>query len=324
VTLEQLFATYIELVSRTVANARPSKTAKGKLQLVANNKAELRTLIDQVERGREFDKLVAQTSSSFSKDYHGKSKTSWEHAVQNFFRRSDYYLDVWDRRDPDKELVFKRYCEAFEGRHTTTTYLGLLEYVRFAEDCIDLGRFQIRRFKPSELHKILQTHVNEVFFPWAAIDVDQLTSYWFIYLEEQIQAPQIGKIPINLNEIGRLRLNYTAYPKAVELALYPLALFGWETDFWNITSNEGQTREEKDLDYGWNAFHVPWVIRVHDHLLVSPGRGPDVSRLHTVPDFDPYTNEEIGEAPLVLADLNGSQTELLKRFVKNTEDTLAH
>jgi len=324
-TLDRPFASYIEIVSRTFADARASTTGKkGKLQLVGDNIAVLRRLIDQIERGSEFNKLVEETSSAFSKDYHGKSKGGWEDSVQNFFRRSEYYLDVWEGRIPNKQLIFNKYCEAFERRHRTITYLGLLEFVQFAERCMDFGSFEVRRFKASELREILQTSVNKVFFPWAATEADQLASYWFIYLKEQTQAPQIGKISINLNEVGRLRLDYTAYPKAVEFALYPLVLFEWERDWWKVISGEGQKREEKDLESGWNRFHVPFLIRLDDNLLVSPGRAPDVSRLETVPDFDPQTNEEIGEVPLVLVDLNEGQTDLLKTFVKNATHLLAN
>ena len=322
-TLERLFLSYIEIVSRTLSSPRVNTAAKGKLRFVGDNRAELRRLIDQIERGSQFERLVAETSSTLSRDYHRKSRSGWEHSVQNFFRRSEYYLDVWEGRVPDKKLFFKKYCEAFERRNRTITYLGLLEFVQFSERSMDCGSFEVRQFKPIELHKILQTRVNESFFPWAATEVDQLASHWFIYVKEQTAVPPIGKIPINLNEIGRLMLDYTAYPKPVESALCSLALFEWERDWWESVTDGGQKGNKKDLESGWSRFHVPFVVRVDDNLLVSPGRAPDISRLETVPEFDPNTNEEVGEVPLVLVDLNASQTDILKCVAKNACEVLA-
>lgn len=320
--LNEIFCIYTDAVRSKMQKRREELNTKGPLRLFVNKAVELRTMVDQLESGDEFHQLTLETRSSFHGNYHGNSEGAWQLAIKNFFRRSAYYADIFEGEIVSIEAPFHNYCEAFQRREIQVNYLAPMEFVKFAERTMDFGTFHIRRFSSDELSTIFQNTINEVFYPWAVVDVKQLQNYWFLHLIESAQAPKLGWIHVNLNDIDRVGIEYTEHSKTVEFALQQLALFDWQADWWKKRSGHGHEKQDKDLEKGWLGFGIPFVLRVDDNLLDSPRPVPDISKLETEPLIDAQTGEEIGEVPAVYIHLNKSETDSFKAFIKRAGNLL--
>lgn len=314
-SLEQAFHRYIGVVQLKLQKRTEEVNTKGLLRLHVNEAMELQTLVDELEKEDEFHQLVAETRSSFSGDYHSKNQLAWQQAVKIFFRRSGYYSDIFEKQTLSVDTAFQR-------REIQVTYLAPMEFVYFAEPLIDFGTFQIRQFSAVELRAIFQNRVNEVFYPWAHIDVERLQGYWFVYLAELAPAPKLGWIylPFDLSRPDRISIEYTRYPKAIESTLQHLALFEWQADWWKEYDKYKQQKD--DLEKGWFGFRIPFVLRVGDNLLDSSIVAPDLSRLEKEVVPDPQTGEEIGDVPAAYIRLSKSETDSFKAFIQRTGNLL--
>jgi hypothetical protein len=279
--------------------------------------------LERLETGVEFRRLVEETRKSdfprFSdKPVYGLS--IWEHAVKNFFRRSGLYLDLTNNDVIDIDAVFQTYLEEFQRLETRVAYLIPIELVTFTESFLDFGKFQIRRYSENELDVILENRINKVFYPNAVIDVKLIKDYWFIHVPPTIPPT----IHVTFNDIGKVQLQYTRYPESVELILKRLVLFDWQVDHWRLTSPSASRETNlEDLEKYWIGFGVPFVLVVNNDLLTRPRIAPDTSRLAREPYFDPLTQEEIGEIPTRLINLDEKETEELKVFIQRTDDILS-
>ncbi len=244
--LNEIFRTYTEAVRSKLQKRTKAAGTQGP-RLFVNKTIELRAKVDELESGAEFRQLAVATRSSFSGDYHGKSERGWEEAVKNFFRRSSYYVDVFEGRILNVNTVFLNYCRAFHRREIQLGYLAPLECVQFAETPMDFAAFQVRRFTADELKALCGNSVNEVFYPWATVDVERLEAYWFIYFTEPAPAPNISWLdtPIeDVSEFYRVRNKYTNYPKPLEPILQQLALFNWQP----VWSEEPSADKDQELE----------------------------------------------------------------------------
>lgn len=322
--LVQAFHRYIAAVELKLQKRTEEVRAKGTLHLHVNEAMELRTLVDELEKEVEFLQLVKETRSSFSGDYHGKNESAWQQAIKNFFRRSEYYYDFFKNKPPNADTAFQNYCEAFQRREIQITYLAPMEFVQFDRQSMDFGIFQIRRFPADELRAIFRDQINEVFYPWAYIDMEQLKDYWFIYLTELTTAPKLGWVYLDfdLNQLEQVDIEYTKYPKCIETILENLALFDWQSDLWKYDSPNQNEPEQKDLKKGWSGFSIPFVLRLGDNLLDYPKLIPDLSRLSKEPFVDALTGKEIDEEPIVYIHLNRTETDSFKAFIQRTGNLL--
>lgn len=317
--LGEVFRRYTDVVRSRLQDRGKRQPPPRPLRLLANRGMELRALADELENEAEFHQLVLGTYSSFSGSAPDKNRLEWgwQQAVKDFFRRSGYYVDVYDGEIANGDATFQSYLEAFQGSEVHTTYLALMEFVQFHGLFMDFGTFQIRRFAADELKVICRNRVNEVFYPLANVDVKKLQPYWFVCFTEQTARPQVDWLntPIeDPREFYLIRRQYTHYPKTLELILQQLALFDWQP----VWSEE--TSVEKELEKDWEGFWIPFVIRVDDNLLSSPGLAPDLSMLAT----DLATNargEEI-EVPGIAIILDEDATEAFKVFIRRAGDLL--
>jgi hypothetical protein len=324
--LEDIFRSYTNIVQLKLQKEARKPGLKEPLTLFTDKTMELRTLVDELENEAEFHQLVAETRSAFLGGYHGKSESAWRRAVKNFFRRSEYYCNFFEKKAPNADAAFQNYREAFQRRKIQITYLALMEFVYFAERSMDFGAFQVRQFSADELGAIFQNRVNEVFYPWAAVEVNQLQDYWFVCLIEHAPVPKLGWIDLDwdLSQADRVGIKYTGYPKAIETVLQQLALFDWQADWWKEPFAQGYKQQEKDLERGWLGFSIPpFVLKVHNNLLDFPRGAPDFSMLEREPFIDAQTGEEIGERPVVYIHLNKAETNSFKAFIQRTENFLA-
>jgi hypothetical protein len=143
--LKEAFYSYItivesELQARSEQLRRPPE--KKRLLLHRNKAIELRALVEALENEIEFHFLVEQTHSSLSGTSPGQSERAWQQAVKNYFRRSGYYIDVFEGKIPNDDAVFQNYCKAFERRECIISYLALIEHVQFSGASMDFGTFQ--------------------------------------------------------------------------------------------------------------------------------------------------------------------------------------
>jgi len=320
--LVAVFRAYTDAVRSLLQDRPESPRVKGPLRLVVNNALELTALVENLENTAEFQQLILGTRSSYSGDYHGKSDWAWQGAAKNFFRRSGYYVDIYEGKVPHTDTSFQNYCEAFQRREIEIGYLVPMEFVRFAEPFMDLGTFQLRRFAADELEAIFQNTVNEVFYPSAVIPVKQLENYWFVYLTQLAPSPKLGRIFVDMSGMDRVSFEYTGYPKVIESALQQLALFDWQADWWKAPSSPIHKQQEKDEEIGWLGFGIPFVLRVDNNLLGSPRRAPDFATLQAEPFVDARTGEEIGEVPVTYIRLDKGETDTFKTSIQRTGNLL--
>ncbi|MCI0559439.1 MAG: HEPN domain-containing protein, partial [Nitrososphaera sp.] len=322
--LKQAFGAFVALAKSRLT----CKTSPAPKQGVKEIEV-LRDGVRELESTREFGELVAATRLTFfetDKEFESFVSGVASHAVGHFFRRSKYYFDVFDEKPVNEEEIFAKYCDAFLRKKVRTTYLAPMDSVRFSEDSMDFGSFQIMRFKAGELREVLQGRINETFYPMAVVDTGLLEDYWFICATDESPAPPINPLqmvfPIDFIT-GRIKLEYSSYPTLLESVLQQLSLFDWQAEYWKEESqNETGKTKEEDLARGWHGFHVPFLLSVDDNLLEHPRRAPDVVGLETTPILNPETGEEEGEIPVYDVSLDTVETATFKDFVQRTSTVL--
>jgi hypothetical protein len=291
-----------------------------RLYNLTNYKNELvfTSTVKELDKSSEFDFLVEETSNLYSGDYHGKNKSAWEQAVKNFFRRSGYYIDLFEDKNIDSDDLFRKYYESFKQRKTEVIYLAPLEFVDFNPDnlVMDFGTFQIRKFSKNELKIIFQNQINEIFYPRAVIDLDLMQNYWYIYFTQEEEIPKIGYIYLDLdfNSLEKVKSKYTNFPQALEQRLRILSLYHWQADWWKKYAIQEQTEKE----VGWVGFEIPVFFKINKSFIVDPNHIPDFKRkLFTEPVYDVKGNT-IGEIPKAYINLNEKETNSFKVFTKET------
>jgi hypothetical protein len=313
-TIRNDFDRYTDLASNSLYGCG-SPTHRGQLRLVPNPDGKIRDTVDRLERSQQFEQLVATTQQSFSPTDHS-TKWWWTESIQNFFRRSGFYLLAADDQAPPVDEFFAKYVTAFSTKERHVTHIAPIEHVEFARENLDFGLFTIRRFSRNQLAALLETSVNRVFYPWAISDVRPLDDYWFVSLEKTLPRTQPGVIVfgVNLSEIDKVTPTYTAFPE-LEKALLPLVSYPWQYDLWR---NEPPERQDD-----WYGFRVSFMITVDDDLLRPPMPRPDIARFEREPIFDPATGEERDDdKPVIWTKLDARETNEREQFVRTVADQL--
>ena len=287
----------------------------------------LRAKIKQIEQHEAFFKLTKETRVAYGNGYHkyGNEKSSfhqeiWVGALQNFFRRSGFYLNCFEGISFDPEKLFNLYCQSFSRKEMQITYLAPIASVELdiGKEVVEFNGFTIRQF--SELDKNswqALNRVNEVFYPGAVIDLDDalnkrlIADYSFLIKVVSSPIPRLVKDNdfFNLAEMERHRVEFSNYSE-IEDALKQMVLFDWESQFF-------------DNGIG---FDVPLIFNFDDNLLGHPRFAPDLSFLATVPDIwvDPLSGEEIEKEKVpFLFYLTPKETHELRQFLKSIGKTLA-
>ena len=115
----------------------------------------------------------------------------------------------------------------------------MMEFVDFAEESMDFGSFQIRKFSTKELNTILRNEINEIFYPGAYIDVTELNKlekYYFICLSGPCDLVRQDRWIYPSGVPESVQRNYIEYPKPLETILKYLILFEWKQtpDGWLV------------------------------------------------------------------------------------------
>lgn len=327
VMIEQAFHAYTKTVE---ASQRPPTRHARKAGWVEwlNKDDHLRTLVKQLEEGREFSALLEATRSAFrSDDWHSsRSESSWRDAICQFFRRTGYYTDTFFNGLDTPRTLVKRYEKAFQRRHVETTYLSPMEFVKFPKQELKFSGFEIRRFKKEEFDKIVGNEVNRVFYPNAEVDTCILQEYWFIVVRAEEEVRRWGTLTISKEAVGMVSPTYTRFPPAIEPAPKRLVLFDW----LEKPQEEKHQKEQKPRKACWPyglpfGFETPFVILVDDCDLERPNRAPDCATLKSfVPKGeDPYTGKEYNGHHIIF-NLNESRIAAFEQCIQRADECLGH
>ncbi len=155
---------------------------------ILNKKRDLAGHVEKMEEIPEFRALVQVTRDAFGNTEIAPDgdmtpistirathyESDWRYAVGNVLRRSGFYIKMLEKKLNDPSEEFENYVQVFKNSERKISYLAPLEYVSFEQDDIDFGHFQIKRFSRDELDTILGNSTNEIFYPWAAVDLNQI------------------------------------------------------------------------------------------------------------------------------------------------------
>ncbi len=223
---------------------------------ILDKKRHVVYLVEEIEESSEFHTLVQATRDEFGNTGNYRNESAWHRAVGNVLRRSGFYINILEKKLHDAHDVseeFEKYVQVFKSPERKISYLAPLEYVSFEQDDIDCGHFQIKRFSRDELDAVLGNSINEIFYPWAVVDLDQITDYWFIFVQKTITVTEIVppanlgikgsrlKLPARCRLYSRIERTYIPrpFPEPLEPVIKLLALFDWPTSYgW------GQAKEE--------------------------------------------------------------------------------
>jgi hypothetical protein len=309
------FQSYLDFIQLKLQRHKEHPKVEKHLTLFRHAVVELELL----EKSNEFIQLEHETQkirSSIVDGWH-----SCTNAIKNFFRRSGIYLNIIAGKTINIEQHYADYLEAFQKSEINVTYIIPLSFVHFNVDslgfAVDCGTFQIRLFTGPELKELCQKEINEIFYPYANIQLNKLVYVPFVCITESVSTSRDRLFP--WDEIDIVQMEFTRFPKPVEIVLKTLTLFNWQLDEYSDPRFPLSFRSEKteeDKERYWQGFEVPFIITIDDNLLGFPRRGPDLSKLRMQPIFDPDTDEEIGEYPEAVFSFRNDEIDNLKDFIK--------
>ena len=316
--LHQLFNVYIKYATAYLRQIHPSsewKEGKKKISLRNIDAAyQLRRVAETIESSDEFNNLVLTFSSALGRKPKGppSDRVRPERtALKNFLRRSRIYLNIYNGISMDSNESFEKLITVFADRNIKVTSLRLIEEVCFSENLIDFGALKIQRFSKKELDELCETQVKQVFYPYAKLDTERLSWYWFLRQDhiENRQRGDISEITIKISWSSLFHVFLTFPDRATQL----LTLFDWESKFF------ARPNDIKS-DSGWLSFSVPVSLSINDDIFGSPFSAPPLRDLEFFPEFNSYGKEE--EVPPFYIHLDQEELERLKKIVRNAQKFL--
>jgi len=222
--------------------------------------------------------LIQRTHYEFSNTENDWHESAWRHAIGNILRRSGFYIKMLEKRLNNLSEEFENYVQVFKSSERKISYLAPLEYVSFEQNIIDCGHFQIKRFSRNELDAVLGNSINKIFYLWAAIELEKIKDFWFIYFEQTGPAPKIGCSPLldldlSDDDIYRVKMRYSPLSEPIESAIKPLVLFDWQ-----IGCGEPSDKKEEQTT-GWMRFNIPFILKVTNSFYEFPFPAPALNKL---------------------------------------------
>lgn len=298
--LRKSFEKYIGLVKRALEDKAP----KAAWQIVQNNVQQF------LEKTQEFSELVENTERSltlhkdvrsyFSYDYayyfdfpdedaNTVASKLWNLAVHNFFCRSGFYLQAFNRADFEVKNLFGQFCEAFQKKGIKRIFLAPMEGVAFSKESFDYGDFKIREFREDEIEKMFSNEINRLFYPKSFFHNSNLLGRYFICIEEfepwSTLVERLDEIHFyGGNRDFVVKHEYSNFPRKLESALNVLVLLDWR-----------RIRGGSGYEHSWlEKFEIPFVLRINDNLIGFPEK--QEGSLNPLPtDYTPFwlsLNEE--------------------------------
>ncbi|MBI5238095.1 MAG: hypothetical protein HY887_06700 [Deltaproteobacteria bacterium] len=166
--IRKAFENYLGIAEKRIAKHTSELKQKGNLRLLPGENAALKTLVEEVEQKPAFQALLDKTASDFS-HHHNEffiyltrhqiaGYDAWTAPVQNFFRRSVCYYDLYHGKKINKNSIFETYHNDFKKDQIEVRHLIPMEYVSFTESLMDFGDFRIQQFTEDELEEILHNN----------------------------------------------------------------------------------------------------------------------------------------------------------------------
>ncbi len=280
-----IFAEYQDRVRETCVLAQSPPNVN--LALIKNH--QMKSCVDQAELSSQFDTLVDATRDEFSvRTVHGDHRLRL--SIGNFFRRSGFYLDVFNGSALDSAEYLQKYENAFTRDEIEHTIYAPLNYVEFSKRTIDIADFQLVRLSRAELDDLFSNRTRELFWPDRVIDSHLLQEFFFIRVK--IKVPRRNSdsrdFVSNVDFSGRVSELGPAVDPRLEKILRILCLFPWE----NADSVRKASADSDDPFQPWFPCQIPFAIALDDDLLNVPCSAPNLALLATEPDYDSSTGEE--------------------------------
>ena len=330
--LENIFNNYIELAKSRFDELNLQKNVKGPLRIITNKSLEIRRIVDQLEKEAVFQELVNETSSEFSWRY--KPVDPWDFAIGNFFRRSNYYYNIFQGKTINHNNLFNQYTMAFSRDKISVTYLAPVLGIKFVDNIIDVGDFQLIIFSIDELESLFHNKTKEIFCPEIAFDmdlIDELKKLWFIKYVREYSPQSLGlsiycawdrysSILINDNDVEDWYDEKYSYaegilegnlPEPIINVLKVVALFDLQSDTYreqtNHLANESDVSKGTTLYGKWKDIKIPFVILLDDNLLSSSCIS--IPEIYRIKCLSYYNEDEIS--------LDKEETYKFKNFINN-------
>jgi hypothetical protein len=116
-SLTHTFRRYAELICATLWNHRAFDgrlRETGIVMLQPDKRFEfLPWVVEQMEEDEPFRHLVMATRATFPDQHYTQNDGLASHAVKNFFRRSGFYLDVFEGNNLNIDRVLEEYAVHF-------------------------------------------------------------------------------------------------------------------------------------------------------------------------------------------------------------------
>lgn len=215
--LKSALSVYLGFVAEGVVRSRDEETNRKGFIVLRSQAQEFRSFAEEAEGSGLFDRLVHATEDAFSHDQARRGSSKWRSHVQNFLRRNGIYRDALAGNTVDIASLEWQYEDAFTRDQNTITYFAPLEFISFAEERMDFGDFEIRRFRKDELDQKFQQATCPTFYPWTTVDTQLLSQYWFLTCSEDQPSPKPGSMKVTLN-FG-VAPKYSHFPEPIEAAL---------------------------------------------------------------------------------------------------------
>ena len=106
----------------------------------------LRSIVEKLESSPSFKKLSLAVEQALDKNQLPSGNTS--SALENFFKRSHFYTDTYDNKNPKQELLFELFWSSLPIRKVRTTRL----------------RLKIQKFTKQELDGLIDRQIRDVFY----------------------------------------------------------------------------------------------------------------------------------------------------------------
>ncbi len=317
-SLESAFAACLGVVKAAAPTSRETEQPGAKIRLLQSEKQRINSEVERLERTSEFKSLASVAACELSnKDSKEWFHDSWEHLLRTFFRLSDTYLahlsnEAFATAEDEHVILATRFREEVSAQREHRIHLMPIELVSFSQDLMEFDGFKIQTFKKSELDDLLKQPVCKLFYPWAAVDTEELACYWFLVCEDEAEL----SLGWNLDWSAKVEVGYSPFSGALKQAFRRLVLYPWSDQF--TRGVQLLTAKKPDPWSGPFLFSAPFVLSVSKSLITSPRQVPDLSVLVTEPIFDDE-GRECGEAPVDACRLDEEETAEFCSFISEAD-----
>jgi hypothetical protein len=311
--LKKAFNDYLGLIQKKIVKCKRDDKTTNVLNLIINKSLEIRDLIAKTENHPYFKKLIEHTENTFHKRARwadavqmsaGRNFGAYiyetllcECAVQNYFRKSGCYNDIYNNKQIEAVKLYEKYCDSFKQQTIIRTYLAALDRsIRFKNNpSMDFEEFRLQSIPSEELNKLLNNEINRIFYPWAVINSDLIEKDYFLIIKKEYDISDLERL-----EWAREDYSIKPHqniPKTVLSVLSPIVLYNWHSSTLPVeyqlelimhSNEEYDERGEPSGDESWTnivkkaensygfinydfiGFEFPYILIVDDHLLSFP------------------------------------------------------